>query len=215
MKILYLDTSSSYLYIGIYNNGIMLEEHRENLGSDLSTFALNRLANALEKCNIEPKEIDKIILANGPGSFTGIRIGTTIAKVYAWALKTPITVISSLEAMAVSAANNGYDYIIPMIDARRESVYTAIYNNNNELIMKEQYTTLAALRIAIDNLPGKSICISNDHNINTELEMLEYVPNFKRIIETYKDKEPVDPHFIDANYLKKTEAEEKRESVHD
>ena len=47
-------------------------------------------------------------MVNGPGSFTGIRIGITIAKVYAWSLNIPITTISSLEAMAISSENEKY-----------------------------------------------------------------------------------------------------------
>lgn len=214
MKVLYLDTSSSFLYIGIYEDGKMITELKENLGSDLSVYALAKIANAFEISKITPKEINKIILVNGPGSFTGIRIGITIAKVYAWAENIAITTISSLEAMTLSSSKE-VDYIIPIIDARREAVYTAIYNKNNEPVMLGQYTTLEALKVAVDNLPGSSIYISNDSNINIDSPIEPYTPNFIKIIEKNIDKENINPHFIDANYLKKTEAEEKRETTND
>jgi len=78
-----------------------------------------------DKNDIAKDEITKIIVVNGPGSFTGIRIGVTIAKVYAWTLKIDITTITSLEAMALSSKSNT-TYKVPMIDARRGYVFAGI-----------------------------------------------------------------------------------------
>ena len=102
MKYLYIDTSSSFLYAAILENDNIISKVCEDYGQSLSEIALPKIAAMFEENNINPKEIDKIIVVNGPGSFTGIRIGITIAKVYAWSLKIKITTISSLEAMAIS-----------------------------------------------------------------------------------------------------------------
>ena len=86
MRYLYIDTSSSYLYTAIVENNNVLAEIKEEFGQSLSEVALPRIVSMFEDTKLSPKDIDKIIVVNGPGSFTGIRIGITIAKVYAWSL---------------------------------------------------------------------------------------------------------------------------------
>jgi tRNA threonylcarbamoyladenosine biosynthesis protein TsaB len=126
MKYLYIDTSSSYLYTSIVENDKVISEIREEDGQTLSKVALPRIVSMFEENNLKPIDIDRIIVVNGPGSFTGIRIGLTIAKIYAWSLDIPITTILSLEAMAVSS--NKDKVHVPIIDARRGYVFTAIYD---------------------------------------------------------------------------------------
>ena len=102
MITLYIDTSSSYLYAGIVKDSNLLVEVQEELGHNLSEVALPKIVEMFDKTNLSAKDINKIIVVNGPGSFTGIRVGLTIAKVFAWSLNIPITTITSLEAMATS-----------------------------------------------------------------------------------------------------------------
>ena len=82
MRILYVDTSSSYLYAGIVEDDKLLCEVKKEFGTSLSEEALPEIVSLFTKTNLNAKDIDKIIVVNGPGSFTGIRIGITIAKVY-------------------------------------------------------------------------------------------------------------------------------------
>ena len=134
MKYLYVDTSSNFLYSGIVENNKILAEIKEEFGQNLSEVALPKIVELFDKTNLKAKDINKIIVVNGPGSFTGIRIGITIAKVYAWSLNIPITTISSLEAMAISSENEKLH--IPMINARRGYVYGAIYDSSYKEILK-------------------------------------------------------------------------------
>lgn len=207
MKILYIDTTTSYLYVALWDENKVVESVSTKLDKDLSVFTLQKIKEMFEKANLEPSSIDKIIVVNGPGSFTGIRIGVTIAKVYAYNLKKKITTISSLQAMALSTKKN-VEYRIPIIDARRGYVYAAIYDKDNMPILKEQYLSLQALLCAIENLPGDYTVITNDQ---TEIENKEeYSPNYDRIISTYQDQEELNPHAVNPIYLKLTEAEEKQ-----
>ena len=132
MRYLYIDTSSSYLYSGIVEDNKLIAEIKEEFGQSLSEVALPKIVSLFEKNNLTAKDIDKIIVVNGPGSFTGIRIGITIAKVYAWSLNIPITTITSLEAMAISSKNNKVH--IPIINARRGYVFAAIIDKNYNFI---------------------------------------------------------------------------------
>ncbi|MDD6223760.1 MAG: tRNA (adenosine(37)-N6)-threonylcarbamoyltransferase complex dimerization subunit type 1 TsaB [bacterium] len=207
MKILYIDTTSPYLYCAISNNKEITGEIQERLDKDLSVFTLPKIKDLLDKKQYQPNDIDKIIVVNGPGSFTGIRIGVTIAKTYAYSFQKEITTINSLQAMALSSKSQSI-YKVPMIDARRGYVFTGIYDSENNSILKEQYIKLETLKCILDNLPGNFSVITND---NIEIENKEeYVPNFEKIINHYQDKEPQNAHLVNPVYLKLTEAEEKQ-----
>ena len=207
MKIFYLDTSSSFLYCAIIKNDTCIGEIKLELQKDLSSLALSEINNLFTVTSTDPKDIDKIIVVNGPGSFTGIRVGLTIAKTYAWSLKTKISTISSLEAMAISTKEN-YNYFIPLIDARRGYVYAGIYDKENNQILKNQYISLDTLKATVTNLPGSYAFITND-DIKDLDNVLPYDPDFLSIVCKYKNKEEINPHAVDALYLKLTEAEEK------
>lgn len=206
MKYLYLDTTSNFLYTGVVENNSLICERKVRFDKDLSTMALTTMVKMLEEKDIKPTDINKIILVNGPGSFTGCRIGITIAKTFAWSLNIPITTISSLEAMALS--NEEYDFFIPVLDARRDFVFSGIYDKDNNQIMKNQYVKKSVLETAINNMSDNFIFITND-DIELNGPVINYDPNILNIVLKYKDKEPVNPHGIDADYLKLTEAEEK------
>lgn len=205
MKTLYIDTSSSYLYSGIVCDNKLVEEIKENLGQDLSRVALPKIADMFERQNLNPKDIDKIIVVNGPGSFTGIRVGLTIAKVYAWSLNIPITTITSLEAMKDSCKYNGP--IVSIIDARRDYSYASIYNGN-DCILEPQHIENKKLKDVLSTI-GKYIITTND-DISIEGEKCGYNPDILTIVNKYVEKTPINPHLVNPKYLKLTEAEESR-----
>ena len=209
MKILYLDTSSSFLYAGIVDDNKLINQINKKLDKDLSTYALNEISLLFNSCDITPRDINKIIVVNGPGSFTGIRIGLTIAKTLAWTLNKEITTISSLEAMSIN--NKNYDYYIPLIDARRGYVYAGIYDQNHNNVLKDQHIKLDNLLKESQDLNGQIIFISND---TFDFEVQAYAPDILKIVKFYKNAPSVNPHGIDANYLKLTEAEENKKIIY-
>ena len=206
MKYLYLDTTSNFLYTGIVEKDNLLCERKIRFDKDLSTMALTTMVDMMSEVNVKPNDIDKIILVNGPGSFTGCRIGITIAKTYAWSLNIPITTITSLEAMALT--DNEYDFYVPLLDARRDYVFAGIYDRENNQVLKNQYVKKSVLETAIKNMSDNYVFITND-DIEVAGDKISYNPDILAIVMKYKDKESVNPHGIDAEYLKLTEAEEK------
>jgi tRNA threonylcarbamoyladenosine biosynthesis protein TsaB len=209
MKILYLDTSSSFLCAAILEDDKVLEQNKDQLGNNLSSHTLPRVEEMLKVNNVKVDDIGKIICVNGPGSFTGIRIGLTIAKTMAWSKKIPIIAISSLEAMALSS-DGDYNYIVPAIDARRNFVYSTIYDTQNKnFIMEEKHISLDTLQVVLSNLVGSISFVSND-KLDVDYDVQPYDPKIEKIVKEFMNKEPVNPHSIDANYLKLTEAEEKK-----
>ena len=196
MRYLYIDTSSSFLYTAILEDEKVLSEIKEEYEQSLSKMALPRIVSMFEENNLRPDDIDKIIVVNGPGSFTGIRIGLNI----------PITTILSLEAMAISSSKSGFH--VPMINARRGYVFTAIYDSSCNEILKPCHIKLTELQEKLKAVNNYEL-ISNDEfedidNINS------YSPNFSKIIKKFKDKKKINPHLVNPEYLKLTEAEEKK-----
>ena len=204
MTIFYIDTSSKYLYTGIVRDDNLLSEKKVCLDKDLSIYTVDVVSKMFDEVNIKPRDIDKIIVVNGPGSFTGIRIGVTLAKIFAWSLKKDITVISSLEAMAKSVKTN--KLIVPIINARREACYAAIYDGNN-IIKDEEYLKIEKLMLILMGLGKEYVFVSNDKfSFATE----KYDPDILNIVNSFKDKESINPHLVNPNYLKLTEAEENK-----
>lgn len=205
MRVLYIDTSSSYLYTGIVYNNKLIASINEYLGQDLSCLALPRIAAMFKENKLTPGDIDKIIIVNGPGSFTGIRVGLTIAKVYAWSLNIPITTITSLEAMKTSCNYDGV--IASIIDARRGYSYASIYHRD-EIILKSQYIDNKKIMEILD-LIDNYIIITND---DTDLtgKKCPYIPDILSIVNKYVEKESINPHLVNPEYLKLTEAEESK-----
>ncbi len=90
--------------------------------------------------NLMPSQLSAVALSAGPGSYTGLRIGTSAAKGLCYALNIPLIAISTLELMTVAAmkVSGDADYYLPMLDARRMEVYCGIYNRQGKIIMPPQ-----------------------------------------------------------------------------
>lgn len=206
MKILYIDTSSSYLYAGIVSSGKLLCEVKKEFGHSLSEEALPSIVGLFNERNLKATDIDKIIVVNGPGSFTGIRIGITIAKVFAWSLNIPITTISALEAMSLSSKTNMLH--VPILDARRGYVFSAIYDQDNSAIFSPKHIKLEEL---LQELQDKENYIFITNDVFEGIENKEpYDPDIEKIVNTFESKEPMNPHAVNPEYLKLTEAEESK-----
>ncbi len=209
MKVFYIDTSSSYLYSGISDNDILLNSIKKKLGNTMSKFTISEVAELFKKAKLEPKDIDKIIVVKGPGSYTGIRIGMTFAKIMAWALKKKIVSITSLEAMSVLETEK---LIIPIIDARRGFVFAGIYENNKP-IMENQYIKLEQLEKKVTSLKKDYLYVGNQNKFELK-NFQEYNPDILKIIKRYEKRKEENPHTIEPEYLKLTEAEENLKGIH-
>jgi len=91
----------------------------------------------LQKNQLKAKQLNAVAVSKGPGSYTGLRIGVSAAKGLAYTLRIPLIGISTLQSLALKVKIKD-GYIIPMIDARRMEVYSAIYNQNHQLVRTVQ-----------------------------------------------------------------------------
>ena len=209
MITLFIDTSTTTLTVALIKDDMVLEESTVS-SSEHSKHTMPEIEKLFKNNNIEPKSVNKIMVTNGPGSFTGIRIGVTIAKTYAWACNINIVPISTLKAYALSL--NNYDYYIPMIDARRCCVYAGIYDKNYNEVMNDTYISIDELKIKVKDL--NNICYISNDNIK-ELEVQNVKLDVQKIYDYYKNFDGINPHLLMPNYLKKTEAEEKFGGIND
>lgn len=199
MKILFLDTSSFFVTISIIDDNKIVYNYQEEIRDDMSSKIMPLILKGFECVNFDIKDIDKIMVVNGPGSFTGVRIGVTIAKVLAWSLNIDIITISSLEYLATTSVDT--KYVIPMIDARRGYVYGAVYDNDLNMIFNDKYLSFDELSDYFNE--GTIVSFNDfDNSIKPNLDIL-------KIVNKHINDNSLNPHVVNPNYLKRTEAEEK------
>lgn len=202
MRCLLIDTTSSYVTVSIVEDNNILYNYHEEIKSDMSSRILPIIDEGFKNINFSLRDIDKIFVANGPGSFTGIRIGVTIAKTIAWTLNIKIVPISSLELMATTKTNK--KYIIPMMDARRNNVFAGIYDSDLNLVKDEKLISLnEILKYSNDSYEYVSYDNMSINNVKPQIDIL-------KIISKHINSAGVNPHNLNPRYLKLTEAEENR-----
>ncbi|WP_027964073.1 tRNA (adenosine(37)-N6)-threonylcarbamoyltransferase complex dimerization subunit type 1 TsaB [Halalkalibacillus halophilus] len=126
MKVLAIDTSNQPMSVAVTENMILESELTVNVKRNHSLQLMPAIEQVLEHASTSIKDIDKIVVAGGPGSYTGLRIGVTTAKSLAWSLDLPIVQVSSLKLTAASLLYMD-GYVSPFFDARRGNVFTGLY----------------------------------------------------------------------------------------
>ena len=148
MKILALDSSGMVASVAVVEDDRLLAEYTVNYKKTHSQTLLpmlNEIGNMIE---LDLDSVDAIAVAGGPGSFTGLRIGSATAKGLGLALDKPLVHVPTLEGMAYNLF--GTDRVVcPMMDARRNQVYTGIYEfRENHLQVLEDQMAVPAREIA-------------------------------------------------------------------
>ncbi|EAE1293211.1 TPA: tRNA (adenosine(37)-N6)-threonylcarbamoyltransferase complex dimerization subunit type 1 TsaB [Listeria monocytogenes] len=221
--ILGMDTSSDTMTIALFNEGVVLGEYTTNLKKNHSVRLLPAIAALMDECGVKPTDLKKIAVAKGPGSYTGLRIGVTVAKTMAWDAGIPIVGISSLALLA----ENGLYFpgkVVALMDARRNNVYAGIYQASEgkmENIFADGHIALAELLepLASSDEPILFVGTLTEQIGATVTEILGEQAIFGQADYTYSrasslvklaadlDGEPAD-NFVPA-YLKLAEAESK------
>ena len=187
MKYLFIDTCSNCLIISTIINNKLDYFFIDKNNNDTSSKVMKVLKEAV--CDINT--VDKIFVVNGPGSFTGIRVGVTIAKTIGFCLNIPIIKLSELDLLATTKTDTKYN--VSLIDARRGYVYAGIYDKDLNCYLEDQHVLLNDIKY-----PDSYTVIDNYDNID-----------LLKIIKKHEFDEPINPHDLKPNYLKRTEAEEK------
>ncbi|KAA0543397.1 tRNA (adenosine(37)-N6)-threonylcarbamoyltransferase complex dimerization subunit type 1 TsaB [Bacillus sp. BGMRC 2118] len=138
--ILAIDTSTNVMGVAIIDNQQVIGEYITNIKKNHSIRLMPAIEQVMKECNITPNMLHKIVVSKGPGSYTGVRIGVSIAKTLAWSLNIPLVGVSSLEHMAWNG--KGFNGLIcPIMDARRQLLYTGLYETNGadlQVVIEDQ-----------------------------------------------------------------------------
>ena len=178
MLILAFETSAKAASVALTENGKLLGEGYQNTGLTHSQTLMVMAEDVLKQCGKTAQEVEAVAVAEGPGSFTGVRIGVAAAKGFAWGKEIPCYGISTLEAMAESlGVFEGY--VCPCMDARRSQVYNALFlaeGGRLTRVAEDRAIALADLKEELKNLPKSVFLVGDGANLcyNT---LKEDVPN--------------------------------------
>ena len=198
---LFIDTSSSDVSIAILNNNKILSSIQKTIPNQHSIYTVSFIDKSLKSAKLKPKDIQKIMVVTGPGSFTGVRIGVTIAKVYAYLEKIEIIPISSLKSRSISCS---HDYCLSIIDAHHDNYYIGLYNKNNEEVIKEQFLDKKSVVELIEKYHPKIVS-----DLNGMIDKYEYPKqelDIPKIEKYYQKEQSKNPHMVNPNYLKLPQA---------
>lgn len=224
MTILAIDTSNYPLGVALIEDNQVLGEYITNLKKNHSVRIMPAIQTLMKDCERVPAQLTKVVVAKGPGSYTGVRIGVTIAKTMAWSLKVPLVGVSSLEIMAAGAGRYFDGYISPLIDARRGQVYTGLYEyQSGELTaVKEDRLVLSAdWAVALKEVKKPILFVGNDLPLHRTMledtlgsqavfaEITEHNPRPSELALLGKGKPGEDIHSFVPNYIRLAEAEAK------
>ena len=182
---LFIDTSLSDVSIALVKEGKLLSNIKNTSPKEHSIYTTKFIEDILKENNLEPNDVNEIVVVNGPGSFTGIRIGVTIAKMYAYLLKINIKEITSLKIRVLGFTG---DYFLSTIDAKHGNYYIGLYD--------KEYNT------RIDELKEK-------YNPVLVTEADDY--DIEEIIKYAKNLPSINPHAVNPVYLKLPEVMEKND----
>jgi tRNA threonylcarbamoyladenosine biosynthesis protein TsaB len=214
--ILALDTTHEFGSLALARGAGILEERALHSPSGFAQVIYPELESLLAGHGLKPPEIDCFAAASGPGSFTGVRVGLACAKGLAEATAKPVVAVSNLEALACFGSA---ELRAVVMDARRGDVYAAVYDANRQLVEPE---LVLKLEFWLQTLPDTNLeFISTDfeafeqHLAGTRFEKVRRVlapralaPAVAAIaFERYLRGEVKDPAAIDANYVRRSDAE--------
>ncbi len=222
--LLAFETSAKAASVALFDGEKLLGEQYQNTGLTHSQTLLVMAEELLRQCGKTSADVTAVAVANGPGSFTGVRIGAAAAKGFAWGAQCPIYGVSTLEAMALGLGV--YEgYVCPVMDARRAQVYNALfYADHGKLqrITEDRAIALADLEKEIKILE-KPIFLVGDGSILCYNTLLEGVPQLVLPPESrmhqravgvglaaLAQKKPDDPAQLAPQYLRLSQAERER-----
>lgn len=157
LLILAVDTSTTSGSIALTNSGKLVAQMSEPKVEAHAKWLMRAIDELFSTIEFTIEDVDLFAIANGPGSFTGLRIGVSTVKGLAWSLDKPVVGVSTLRALAMNITEAGA-LICPVLDARKKELYTALYRSNGggvlEEVMGDRAIAPAVLFAEIKGLSG-------------------------------------------------------------
>jgi tRNA threonylcarbamoyladenosine biosynthesis protein TsaB len=212
--ILNIETATTVCSVSVSNNENVICYKELNNGYTHAENLHVFIKDVLEEAGLRFNELNALAVSKGPGSYTGLRIGVSAAKGIAYALNIPLIGIDTLQIMANAVRDKTTDaFFCPMIDARRMEVYTAVYDNNlnilkpvNALIVDEnsvqQLASYSSIYFFGDGMPKcKDVLkqLPNANFIENVFPTSKFMPNisYKKFIENkFEDVAYFEPYYL-------------------
>ncbi|KRM24531.1 tRNA (adenosine(37)-N6)-threonylcarbamoyltransferase complex dimerization subunit type 1 TsaB [Latilactobacillus graminis] len=230
MKLLAMDTSNQAVSVALLDDQQILGEMTVNIRQTHSQTLLPMVDQLLKQTQTAIETIDRFVVAEGPGSYTGLRIAVTTAKSFAWTLNKPLVGISSLALLAANIVDTTA-LIVPLFDARRANVFTGVYqwqSGSLQTVVADQHVSIETLLARLQLLAEPVYFVGNDvAHFKEELQAAlgsnahfvganHNLPHASVLGKLGLLAEPVaDIHRFGPVYLRKTEAEVNWAKTHD
>ena len=224
MLLLAFETSAKAASVALFDGKTLLGEQYQNTGLTHSQTLMVMAQDLLRQCGKTAQDVEGVAVANGPGSFTGVRIGVAAAKGLAWGREIPIFGVSTLEAMALGLGI--YDgYVCAVMDARRSQVYNALFYVNQGTFTRvapDRAIPLEELKKELFSLEKPIFLVGDGSNLcyNTlkqEVPSLILPPEERMHqravgvgLAAICQEIPDDPATLSPNYLRLSQAERER-----
>ena len=210
MKILAFDSSSKALAIAILEDEQLLAEMTINIKKNHSITLMPAIDFLMESLDLKPTDLERIVVAEGPGSYTGLRIAVATAKTLAHTLKIGLVGVSSLRILVPESIDG---LVIPLMDARRNNVYAGFYKNGRivqpeahlsfeEVLEKAKSASQVTFVGEVENFTEQIQAVLPEAFIKTTL------PNAALLAKIGLQLPARSVHDFVPNYLKRVEAEE-------
>lgn len=181
MKILGIESAALAASVAIIDEDVTIAEYTTNFKKTHSETLLPMLDEIVKMTGISLKDISAIAVSGGPGSFTGLRIGAASAKGLGLALDLPLIHVPTLAAMALNIYSTDA-FIVPLMDARRNQVYSGIYKNSGHLQVIKTSTALS-----IEDLLSELTVLNKTGEIRDVVFLGDGVPVFREYIDENLD----------------------------
>lgn len=184
MYTILLDSSNTKLAVGIAKNGLVLKSTIYEAWQEQSEHMIPEINMILETFNVQKEEIDDVMVAIGPGSYTGVRIAITIAKIMGYAMQIPVYPVSSLHVLKCENKPS-----ICIVNARSKRSYVGVYQGKN-VILPDQIMTNDELLAYIKDHPDYILCGNlaylglDGQDTNTINEMISLKPFITPMVDS-------------------------------
>ena len=213
MITLFIDSSRKSLSVALASQSKLLFVSNVNSYSKHSNFLMKEIDKVLTQTKLTLYDVDNIVVLNGPGSFTGVRVGVTIAKTLAWVLSKNLYQLTTLEALKESTID---DVVISVIMDKDEFSYVGIYDDGTSImdylsidsdLLKFQNKNITIVTME-DNSFAKELSKRLLKSNNVKLELLNDY-DYLKVINSALNKAKINPHLAEPVYLKKIDAKKK------
>ncbi|EHO52284.1 tRNA (adenosine(37)-N6)-threonylcarbamoyltransferase complex dimerization subunit type 1 TsaB [Lentilactobacillus kisonensis] len=229
MKILAIDTSNRPLSVAVMDDDNLLAETTLTTHRKHAEFLMPVIEDLVKKADLVPTDLDRVVVAAGPGSYTGIRMAVTAAKTIAATLHIELTMVSSLLTLCLNVSRPNV-FLNPIFDGRNQNMFTGLYKlddtNRPVTVIEDQHTNLTDWVKLLNHYDEKIMIMGDTAAFESQLresladrliiaDKLTDIPNAARLGNYGRSLAPVSN--IDAvvpRYLRLTKAEADWQKVH-